>query len=243
MSSRILVAGATGAIGSRLLPMLRAAGHRVVGITRTPAKIATLLDLGAEANVIDVFDAPAVTSLMESLKPDIVIHQLTDLPKNLEPAQMKDAIVRNARVRKYGTANLVQAAVAAGVRRFIAQSIAWAYTPGPEPHLEVDPLDVTAEGDRGITVRGVTALEDAVLKTPPLEGIVLRYGHIFGPGTHARTPSGFIPLHVDAAAYAAMLAIDRGAAGAFNVAQSNAHVSTAKAVAQLGWNSEFRLPA
>jgi len=90
-------------------------------------------------------------------------------------------------------------------------------------------------------VHGVIALEDLVLSSPPLEGIVLRYGQLYGPGTHAQTPSASMPLHVDAAAYAALLAIDRGKPGAYNVAQENPHIATDKARGELRWDAAFRL--
>lgn len=129
------------------------------------------------------------------------------------------------------------------IRRLVAQSIGWAYAPGPEPHAESDPLDADAQGDRGITVRGVIALEEATLKSPPLEGIILRYGQLYGPGTHSAVPSTSAPVHVDAAAYAAMLAIDRGRPGAYNIAQPNKHIATEKALMELGWDPDFRTAA
>jgi nucleoside-diphosphate-sugar epimerase len=196
---------------------------------------------GVEPVVVDVFDAEALARAVKAARPDVVIHQLTDLPKNLEPSLMAQAIPRNARIRSEGTRNLVRAAIVAGVRRVIAQSIGWAYAPGPEPHAESDPLDVNAEGDRGVTVRGVIALEDQILASPPLEGIVLRYGQLYGPGTHSTVPSKSAPVHVDAAAYAAMLAIDRGRPGAYNIAQPNNHIATEKALMELGWDAQFRI--
>ncbi len=243
MGYRILLVGASGAIGSRLTPLLRDAGHHVAGTTRSAAKAEALRLLGADPVVVDVFDAAALSRAAASVRPDIVIHQLTDLPKDLDPAQMGAAVIRNARVRDEGTRNLVQAAIAAGARRLVAQSIALAYAPGPEPHRESDPLDTAAQGDRGISIRGVIALEDLTLKSPPLEGVVLRYGQLYGPGTHSATPSNSAPIHVDAAAYAALLAIDHGGPGIFNIAQPNSHVTTDKARAELGWNADFRLPA
>ena len=195
MGYRILLAGASGAIGKRLVPLLRDAGHYVAGTTRSAAKSEMLRALGAEPVVVDVFDAAALSRVAASVRPDIVIHQLTDLPKDLDPSQMAAAIVRNARIRDEGTRNLVEAAIAAGARRLVAQSIAWAYAPGPEPHDESDPLDVAAQGDRGVSIRGVIALEDLTLKSPPLEGVVLRYGQLYGPGTHAQKPSNSAPIH------------------------------------------------
>jgi nucleoside-diphosphate-sugar epimerase len=242
VARRIFLAGATGAVGLRLTTLLRDAGHFVIGTTRSETKAEALLALGALPVVVDVFNADALSRAVAAARPDVVIHQLTDLPKDLNPAKMKEAVVRNARVREEGTRNLVVAALAAGVRRLVAQSIAWAYAPGTEPHPESDPLDRDAQGDRAITVRGVLALEELTLRSPPLEGIVLRYGQLYGPGTHADVPSVSSPVHVDAAAYAALLAIERGAPGAFNIAQPNSRVATAKAVRELGWSADFRRP-
>lgn len=240
MGYRIFLAGASGVVGRRLTPLLHDAGHHVVGTTRSAAKVDELRALGADPVVVDVFDAAALSRAVAQSRPNVVIHELTDLPKDLDPAQMGKAIVRNARIRDEGTRNLVKAAIAAGARRLIAQSIAWAYAPGPEPHPESDPLEVQAKGDRRITVRGVIALENWTLKSPPLEGVVLRYGQLYGPGAHSDTPSGSAPVHVDAAAYAALLAVDHGQPGIFNIAQPNPHARTDKARAELGWNADFR---
>jgi nucleoside-diphosphate-sugar epimerase len=241
MGYRIFLAGASGAIGRRLTPMLRQAGHYVYGTTRSKNKVETLRMLGADPVVVDVFDAAALSRAVASAQADVVIHQLTDLPKDLDPSQMGAAIVRNARIREEGTRNLVRAAIAAGTRRIVVQSIAWAYAPGAEPHAETDPLDAKAEGDRGITIRGVIALEDLTLKSPPLEGVVLRYGQLYGLGTHSDRPSNSAPVHVDAAACAAILAIDHGDPGAYNIAQPNRYVTTEKARAKLLWTHDFRL--
>jgi nucleoside-diphosphate-sugar epimerase len=241
MPYRIFLAGAAGAIGSRMVLILRDAGHTLVGTTRSTAKAETLRSLGVEPVVVDVFDAEVLSRAMEAARPDVVIHQLTDLPKKLDPSLMGAAIVRNARIREEGTRNLVAAANRLGVGRLVAQSIGWVYAPGPEPHSESDPLDAGAQGDRGTTVRGVIALEDCVLKSPPLAGLVLRYGQLYGPGTHSDTPSNFAPVHVDAAAYAAALAIDRGQPGPYNIAQPNVHIATDKARVELGWDPDFRI--
>ncbi|TGR30445.1 MULTISPECIES: NAD(P)-dependent oxidoreductase [unclassified Mesorhizobium] len=242
MAYRIFLAGASGAIGQRLIPQLLAAGHQVTGTTRNADRAAKLGTLGVEPAVVDVFDADALSRWMRAARPDIVVHQLTDLPAGLDPSRMAEAVVGNARIREEGTRNLVAAAVASGVRRMVAQSIAWAFAPGSEPHAEADPLDSGASGNRGISVGGVIALETAVLNAP-FAGIVLRYGQLYGPGTGADTPAGASPLHVDAAAYAALLALDKGAPGIFNIAESNEAVSTRKAAEELGWRADFRLPA
>ena len=243
MASRIFLAGASGAIGSRLTPLLLSAGYYVCGSTRSAAKAEALRALGAEPVMVDVFDAAALARAVASARPDVVIHQLTDLPKDLDPREMGAAILRTARIRSEGTRNLVRAAIAVGARRLVAQSIAWAYAPGAEPHAETDPLDTGAIGEDAINVQGLIALEDLTLKSPPLEGVVLRYGQLYGPGTPFDRPSREVPLHVDAAAYAALLAVDQGDPGIYNIAQSNGHVATEKAQRALGWTPDFRLPA
>jgi nucleoside-diphosphate-sugar epimerase len=242
MGFRILLAGATGAIGKRLTPLLLEAGHTVVGTTRSPAKAEELRRQGVEPVVEDVFDADALSRVVISARPEIVIHQLTDLPAGLEPGRMAEAIAGNARIRDEGTGNLVRAALAAGSRRLIGQSIAWAYAAGPQPHKEDAPLDGNAEGSRAVSVNGVIALESRILGSPPLEGVVLRYGRLYGPGTGADLSPASLPLHVDAAAYAALLAVDHEASGIFNIVEPNSEVATEKAVAWLGWNADFRLP-
>src|SRR3954467_10601318 len=105
------------------------------------------------------------------------------MPPGLDPTRMPEAIVRNARIRSEGTRNLVQAALAGGARRCIAQSLAWAYAPGAEPHREEDALDLASEGLRAITVHGVSELERWALSSAALEGVVLRYGQLYGPGS------------------------------------------------------------
>ena len=239
---RIFLAGASGAIGKRLLPLLRNAGHHVVGTTRSAAKAEALRAAGVEAAIVDVFDAAALSRAVSAARPDIVMHQLTDLPPGLDPARMSEAGPRNARMRCEGTENLVRAALAAGAPRLIAQSIAWMYAPRPQPYTEADPLDIHAQGARAITVGGVVALEHLTLSSPPLEGVVLRYGHLYGPGTgadHAEPPA----LHVDAAAAAALLAIEHAHPGIYNIAEPSGYLSTEKAQRELGFDPSFRLDA
>ncbi|WFP65172.1 NAD(P)-dependent oxidoreductase [Mesorhizobium sp. WSM4904] len=240
MGYRIFLAGGSGAIGRRLIPQLVDTGHQVTATTRRAAKTEELSALGADPVVVDVFDAGGLRTAVAAAKPEIVIHQLTDLPPGLDPAKMGEAAPRNARIRDEGTRNLVQAAKSAGTRRLIAQSIAWVYAAGPEPHAETDPLDSGAEGGRGISVGGVVALERHVLEASPMTGIVLRYGHLYGPGTGAETAAD-PAVHADAAAYAALLAVERGSQGAYNVAEPNSHVTTGRAVSEFGWRPDFRL--
>src|SRR5580658_10588246 len=158
---KVFLAGAAGAIGRRLVPLLLEAGHDVTGTTRSGEKASELKARGVTAVVIDVYDAAAVRDALMQAQPDAVMHQLTDLPKALDPAQPRN-FGGNMRLRIEGTANLVAAAQAAGARRFIAQSIAFAYAPGPEPHAETDPLNL-ADGPRVMTVRAATDMEAQVL--------------------------------------------------------------------------------
>jgi len=227
MCMKVFFAGASGAIGQRLLPMLLERGYQVLAISRSAQRAAALEAAGARAMVLDVFDAPALSAAMLEFQPRWVIHQLTDLPAGLDPAQMPAAQPRNARVRREGTANLVAAARAAGVERMVAQSIAWAYAPGELPLHEEQPLDLGAEGSRAISVGGVAALEG--------------YGRLYGPGTGALAADPRLAVHVDDAARAALLALEWGAHGAYNIAEQDIEISSAKARHRLGWQSGFRL--
>jgi nucleoside-diphosphate-sugar epimerase len=237
---RIFLAGASGAIGRRLVPLLIAAGHDVTGTTRSADRAQALRSRGINAVVVDVFDAPALRDAVLRTRPEIVIHQLTDLPQVFDPALLSEALTRNSRLRVEGTPSLIVAAQAAGARRVIAQSIAFAYADVPEPHVESDPL---ASGEGGepsaITPRGVRALEAAVLGARGLEGVVLRYGRLYGPGTW-NAPNARAPLHVDAAAQAAVLALTRGAPGIYNITEDDGAVSIEKARRELLFDPAFR---
>ncbi|MGJ3700403.1 NAD-dependent epimerase/dehydratase family protein [Variovorax sp. AFSI2.2] len=241
MSEKIFVAGAAGAIGSALVPLLIEAGYTVYGSTRRPERAYALEARGARPVIVDVFDAEALRVALKRMAPMAVIHQLTDLPPDLDPKLMADAAHRNARVRSEGTRNLVAAALAAGSRRLVAQSIAWVYAPGPLPHLEEHPLDLEAEGSRRVSVDGVAALERSVLGTPGITGTVLRYGLFYGPGTSNAGPKGACPVHVEAAAWAAVLALRQAQGGVFNIAEDNPEVSSEKAKRDLGWHASLRL--
>ena len=237
---RIFLAGAAGAIGKRIVPLLLEAGHHVVGTTRSTAKADALLAAGVQPVVVDVFNASALSRAVSAARPDIMVHQLTDLPPSLDPARMAEGTRRNARTRREGTRNLVDAALAAGVHRFVAQSIAWMYAPGPEPHGEDDPLDLHAPGTRAITADGVATLERLTIASPSIDGVVLRYGHLYGPGTGADAAE--IPsLHVDAAAWAVLPAIKKARNGIYNLAEPNRYLSTDKARRELGFDPSARL--
>ena len=235
----IFLAGASGAVGRRLVPLLRAAGYGVVGTTRTPEKTTALITLGAEPVVVDVFDAAALTRAIQVAQPQVVMHQLTDLSCAPGTPGYEASLDRNARLRVEGSRNLVAAAKAAGVRRLIAQSIAFAYAPGDRARVESDPLNLGVEGAFGRTVAAVSALEQAVLTMP--EGIVLRYGFFYGPGTWSgNEPARKPALHVDAAAQAGLLALSKGRSGIYNVAEDDPALSSDKAKGELNFDAGFR---
>ena len=240
VSQRIFLAGASGAIGRRLAPLLIGNGWHVFGSTRSTDKADALRAMGVEPVVVDVFDSPALDGLVSEIRPDVVIHQLTDLPYALEASAMTAALVRNARLRDEGTRNVVSAAVRAGARRLIAQSISFIYADGPSPKRETDPLLPVTHPVYGETVQGVLSLERQVLAAP-LEGIVLRYGLFYGPGTGFDEPLAPGSVHVDAAAKAAELATTMGQRGIFNVAETDGAVSSEPAITTFGWHADWRI--
>jgi nucleoside-diphosphate-sugar epimerase len=224
-----------------MLPLLRAAGYEITGTTRVASKAVELRAAGCTPVVVDVFDAAALSAAVAAAQPDVVVHQLTDLPHGLKAELMAEGLMRNARVRIEGTRNLVDAALGAGVRRFIAQSIAFVYAPGREPHDESDQLMSPAEEPWRTTMEGVATLERLTTTTSGLDGLVLRYGMFYGPGTGFEAAPGKPAVHVDAAAQAAMLAIADGAPGIYNLADDDGTVSLARARRDLGWDPSFRL--
>jgi nucleoside-diphosphate-sugar epimerase len=234
---RVFVAGATGAIGRPLVKKLLAAGHEVTGSTRSQQRAEEIHGAGAEAVTVDVFDAEALREVVAGAAPDVVVHELTALPERFEPRK-KDIYDATNRVRHEGTRNLVEAARAAGVRRFVCQSIAFGYTPrsGDVIHTEEDPLFVDAPQPFGKAMLIVEGMERQVVEGDAMEGLVLRYGWFYGPGTYfaadgttardvlrRRYPipgkgSGvFSFIHVDDAAGATAAAVERGRPGVYNV--------------------------
>jgi nucleoside-diphosphate-sugar epimerase len=157
---RIFLAGASGVIGRKLVPMLVAAGHTVAGTTRSEAKAELVRGLGAEPFVIDVYDAQGLRDIVVDWSPDTVMYQLTDLPD--DASQIAERAQANARIRIEGTANLIAAAQAAGAERFLAQSIAWTPAAGNESREALESQVLAYEGT----------------------GVVLRYGQFYGPGTY-----------------------------------------------------------
>jgi nucleoside-diphosphate-sugar epimerase len=173
---RVFLAGATGVIGIRLLPLMLADGHAIAAMTRTPEKLDGLRAAGVTPVLCDVFDPPALVAAVRNFQPDVVIHQVTDLPDRLE--SLAEFLPRNNRIRSEGTRNLLAAAQAANASGFLAQSIAWRSGPGTGPVLD--------------------AHEDGVLAAG---GTVLRYGLFYGPETFFENePPPHPRVHVDAAA-------------------------------------------
>ena len=242
MTATIFLAGATGVIGIRSARLLHDAGYTVYGTTRCEGKSESLRAVGAIPVVVDVFDREALIARVSSVRPTIVMHQLTDLARLGDPAFELETISANARIRSEGTKNLIAAARASGAERVVAQSIGWVYAAGPQPHSEADPRDINAGGARAISIGGVVALEEQVMGSPPIEGVVLRYGRLYGPGTGADNPQPDPTVHVDAAAHAALLAIERARSGIFNIADESSIISTEQARDVLGWSPSFRMP-
>ena len=233
---RVFLAGATGVIGSPLVPQLLKAGHEVTAMTRSVLRAAELEAVGADPVVCDVFDADVVRAAIAAASPEAVIHQLTALPARLDWANL-NLFDANNRVRTEGTRLLVDAALAAGARRVVAQSIAFAYAPtGDRVKDEDAALFTDAPPPIGGLVAAIVEHERLVTGTAGVEGLVLRYGMLYGPGTYhdrrgstaadiiaARVPlvegaTGMYSwLHVEDAASAAVAALERGAPGIYNV--------------------------
>jgi nucleoside-diphosphate-sugar epimerase len=232
---RIFVAGGTGAIGRPLTTALVEAGHEVTVFSRQARRVAALGVPGVVPAVGDALDPEALHHAVAAAQPEIVVNQLTSLPQSANPLAMKRGFDATSRLRREVAGVLVAAARAAGARRVIAQSISFAYRPGPGVRSEADPLWTEAPGQIGALSGSLAALESATLGEPAVEGVVLRYGSFYGPGTYF-APGGLyasllakrllpIPgageglfgfVHVDDAAAATAAALD-GPAGVYNV--------------------------
>jgi nucleoside-diphosphate-sugar epimerase len=233
---RVFLAGATGAIGRVLTPLLLADGHQVIGMTRSESGAAKLHDQGAEAMVCDALDADTLKDVVVASRPDAVVHQLTAIPQRLDPRKIEAQLAPTNRLRRDGTRNLIAAARAAGAERLVAQSVAFVYAPvGGWIKDEEAPLDF--DSPFGPVVGAVLSLEEQVVEA---DGIVLRYGYFYGPGTQfaqdglygelirrRRLPivgSGegrWSFIHVADAAAATLAALKRGTAGVYNVVEDD----------------------
>jgi nucleoside-diphosphate-sugar epimerase len=186
---KVFVAGAAGAIGLPLVRALCTLGHEVTGMTRTRRGIELLRELGAIASMTDAFDARAVRTAIETASPDVVIDQLTSLPAN--PGEILKSIPNDTRLHREGGSNLLAAAQELGVGRYILQSKGF-YLEAPAGQLahESAKLRCDAPDAIGESARTMGAYEDRVLASPPLDGVVLRYGFFYGPGTWYRPGGG-----------------------------------------------------
>ncbi len=232
---RVFLAGASGVIGQRLLPLLIAQGHEVTGMTRSPQRAESLRARGAEPVIADALDAAAVRAAVTQARPEAMIHQLTSIPSRIDPRKMKRDFELNDRLRSEGTRILVAAAQAAGATRILAQSIAFAYAPGPHGtvHGEGDPLYLDSpEPFR----RSANALRDLERTVGEADGVVLRYGYFYGPGSAISREGSMakdlarrrLPvigrgggvwsfIHVDDAAQATLAALEHDGPGVYNV--------------------------
>jgi nucleoside-diphosphate-sugar epimerase len=241
---KVFVAGASGAVGRRMIPRLLAAGDAVVAMTRGRAKAESRERAGADAVVCDVFDRPGLTAAVRSASPAAIIHQQTDLPAAMNPRRLKTIYQGNNRVRREGTANLIAAGREAGVSRFVVQGMGTRYRPDDPgvqrgPAVEGDALWTDAPEPIGEAVRTVAEMEAAVLRDEAV-AVVLRYGAFYGTGTwygadgdvaqrvrkrqlsivgSGRGVTSFI--HIDDAASAAVAALDAQTSGVFNMVDND----------------------
>ena len=235
---RVFVAGATGAIGKQLVPRLVRAGHEVHGMTRSESKQAMLHELGAVPVVADALDPDQVAEAVGRARPDVIVHQLTAIPETLDLRHFDRDFALTARLRTEGTDHLLSAGQAVGVRRFVAQSngaLPYART-GAAVKSEEDPLDRAPAREIRETVAAIRHLEEAVLGADWTEGIVLRYGMFYGPGTSLAPGSAQTELvrkrkfplvgdgggvwsfiHIADAAEATVAAVEHGSRGVYNV--------------------------
>jgi 2-alkyl-3-oxoalkanoate reductase len=234
---RVFVAGASGAVGRPLVPRLVAAGHEVTGTTRSQESAEAIRAAGATPALVDALDDEALLGAVTQAAPEVVVHELTALPDRFEPRR-RDIYDATNRVRTEGTRNLLDAARAAGARRFVCPSIAFAYAPGPRPEVKDEdaPLNLSAPPPFSEGMRVIAEMERTVLEAERIDSLVLRYGWFYGPGTYygeggsmaadvrrRRFPvigSGAGPfsfIHVDDAAEATVVAVERGAPGVYNI--------------------------
>ncbi len=234
----VFVAGAGGVLGRQLVPRLVAAGHDVVGMTRSISKQEVLRGLGATPVVADALDPAAVATAVAEAEPDVIAHELTALAGSLDIRHFEPGFAATNRLRTEATDHLLAAGRAVGVRRFVAQSFAgWPFARSGGPvKTEEDPLDPSPVNAMRRTLDAIRYLENAVVDARWTEGVVLRYGSFYGPGTTLWSGSELVeqirrrrlPLvgagagvwsfvHVEDAADATLLAVERGPRGIYNI--------------------------
>ncbi len=245
---KILVAGATGALGSQLVPRLVAAGHDVTGMTRRSARAGAVRALGARPVVADALDPDAVARAVAEAEPEVVVHQLTALSGTLDLRHFDRSFALTNRLRTEATDHLLAAGRAAGVKRFVIQSYAgWPFARSGGPvKSEEDPLDPSPAAPMRTTLDAIRHLEEAVLGARWTEGVVLRYGGFYGPGTSLTRGGEHLQqirkrrfpvvgdgagvwsfVHIEDAAEATVAAVQRGRRGIYNIVDDEpAAVST-----------------
>lgn len=193
---KVLVAGATGAIGRPLVAALFSAQHAVIGITSSDRGLTALRENGVDGIVLNVLDATAVEREVSRIRPDAIVDELTSLPKRYTPEEMRAAAPRDRQVRLSGGGNLHQAAAQFGVRRYVVQSTGFFYAPGQGLALESDPLAHDASPGVAASVATYTEIEKRLFSNPSVEGVALRYGFFYGPGTYHDPSTGSISEQV-----------------------------------------------
>jgi 2-alkyl-3-oxoalkanoate reductase len=233
---RVFIAGASGVVGRRLLPVLVNAGHKVIGMTRSSNKRRLVESMGAEHVAADALDRQAVLREITRAQPDVVVHEMTAIPRELNLRRFDQQFALTNRLRSEGTDNLLAAALVAGARKFVAQSYAgWPYarTGGPVK-TEEDPLDPDPPAVFRTSLAAIRHIESTVPHSPGIQGIVLRYGSFYGPGTsgewmldqisHHRLPvigtgaAVWSFIHIDDVATATLAAVEGGHSGVYNIA-------------------------
>lgn len=235
---RILIAGASGVIGRALIEPALRSGHTVWGMVRSPAALDAVQALGAQAVSADALDRTGVIAAVASARPDVIVHQLTALPKKLNPARFARELAATNRLRTAGTDNLLEAARAAGVRRIVAQSFAgWPNArEGGAVKSETDPLDSSPPAALREALAAIKHLEQAVTQSADVDGAALRYGFLYGPPQRVAGMGAIVPdvrrrlvpvigggggvwsfIHIDDLVSATLSAIDLGARGIFNI--------------------------
>jgi nucleoside-diphosphate-sugar epimerase len=235
---KILVAGASGALGRQLVPRLVANGHEVVGMTRSASKQQAVRDLGATPVTADALDPDDVARVVADAQPEVIVHQLTALSGSLDMRHFDRDFATTNRLRTEGLDHLLAAGRAVGVRRFVAQSYAgWPFArEGGPVKTEEDPLDPTPAHAMRATLDAIRHLERAVTSADWTEGMVLRYGGFYGPGTSVAPDGEQVELlrkrrfpvvgdgggvwsfiHVEDAADATVAAVERGTRGIYNI--------------------------
>jgi nucleoside-diphosphate-sugar epimerase len=263
---RVFVAGASGAIGRPLVARLVAGGHEVVGTTRDEARARALREQGAEAVIVDAFDAAGVHAAVRAAEPEVLIHQLTALPQEPDPKAMQASLDLTSRLRRETVPTFLDAAREAGARRAIVQSISFVTRPDGRPvHAEDAPLFLDAGPGFSGAVEAVRDMEASVTSADGLEGLVLRYGFYYGPGTWYAQDGAIAKMirkraypiigrgqgrmsfvHIDDAVDATVRALDHGDPGIYNVTDD--HPATQKewlpaAVDALGARKPLWAPA